>query len=709
VSLVAEIDEAFAGSPPDWLPAFAHDPVGSLTKLFTEEWFHGHLNAEDPDELLLDWADGFSEIGPAFGEALDGALADWIVMHWDSRSLWHAGSPGVTWHRALRVVALIDHKPAATAVLRERVGEADDVLGPMTRHAARDPLGWYWTVLAVTQGDDESLREKWWSFCNLAPGVAPFHGRIGLLGLRRIAGPDRGRFRESVAAGVLRLACALDQRVQDRALGQREAMQVARTAAVETRAAYPFPEAWAAVWDARADKLEERPREWLAAVFGAPRGDRPRRYAGLSLPKPDPDWFLRAGQIANLLRRHDAEAKKAATALLNEQRYYAERAGDASMLTKTLCQLSSALGPDDQRLAHEWADEAWAWERSNPFTWSTLVIALIAIGDFSTALARAAEGVERFPDDPVIATNLATALRRCGRLDDAGAVLRDAGDRFPSNANANSRELAKLVRAQSEHGVGTDDARDPVELMPGADPPAHESDAARILTEARLLLRLAALRPADERASRLDRAGALADAAVKAHPQDVEALMTEIEVLLDQSKPEDAAKLIASLPGYIAQRPPFQALRASGRLDEVRAAAPVKFEQSILIGIVDPWKQAGSEHAALSAGWPLTQLRATTAMYDGTDLGDAQDEAIRHLVEAISSDADRRAAGSGLPQRNRALRSWWLGEVQRLIPPLKATAGDVATYASLAPLLEEQSERLDAIDRQLIDAARFTA
>ncbi|MGA2927567.1 MAG: hypothetical protein ABSG43_16530, partial [Solirubrobacteraceae bacterium] len=235
----------FPTGTPRWLIAFAEDPAESLEALLGGRWYHGALNAEDSDNLLLDWARGLRDI-PEFTERLDHAFTSWIDAHWVHPDL--DTCPEVSWHRALRVIALLDaDMPNTFESLRARRDDAPDVLGPMTAGASKDPMGWYWTCLALSQPTNE-LTSVWWRLCRLEPGIPFFHGRIGLLGLRRVPGDDRGGFRSAVAAGLMRLAAALDQRVEARLLRQRVAERAAKAAAVETRRAYPFPRAWSAYW-----------------------------------------------------------------------------------------------------------------------------------------------------------------------------------------------------------------------------------------------------------------------------------------------------------------------------------------------------------------------------------------------------------------------------------------------------------------------------
>ena len=461
MSLAAEVRAAFDQPPPSWVAAFVEDPVESLTALFAGSWYHDGLNAEDPERLLLDWADGLSEV-PGFPELLDESLATWIRERW--RADLDDEQPELKWHRALLVAAsLHDQLPRALAELRARTAEAPDVLGPMTRGITLDPMGWYWTCLAEQQVDNE-LEQRWWALSELAPGTPWFHGRIGLLGLRRLPGQEMGGFREPVAFALLRLANALDAQVEARMIKQTLAQRAARAAARELRRSYPFPTEWDAFWSAHHGELDERPHGWLAAVLGEPRprGRTSRGDAGMTF---DRSWPRRTKEIAERLRRREPDAMADAEILLAEQRRYAAATGDRGGVVRALCALSSALLFTDPPTALAWAEEARRWDEWNPFAWTSTVRALAALGHDERAVVAALEAVERFPDDDVARNGLADVLKARGDLDAAEATYRDTIEHFPDNVVARAG-LAGVLKAGGDLDAAEATYRDTIGHFP---------------------------------------------------------------------------------------------------------------------------------------------------------------------------------------------------------------------------------------------------
>src|SRR3954454_1574277 len=118
MTLIESLGVEFPAGTPRWLSAFAEDPPGSLAALLAGRWYHGSLNAEDPDNLLLDWASGLRDV-PEFVDELDAAFATWIDACWVQPDL--DPRPEIAWHRALRAIALVDaDTPRAVDALRAR-------------------------------------------------------------------------------------------------------------------------------------------------------------------------------------------------------------------------------------------------------------------------------------------------------------------------------------------------------------------------------------------------------------------------------------------------------------------------------------------------------------------------------------------------------------------------------------------------------------
>src|SRR5262249_35755036 len=270
------LEEVFKGAPPSWLTYFFGEPEAALDALLTGSYYHGSLNPVDPEHLLLDWASaiGKSAIGKQdFNTRLADELSKWIDRRWgaDDREVPCADE---MWQRALRVTALLDPPPYdAIKTLRRQFDTSTARLGPMTRNPAHDPLGWYWATISRVQEDD-ALVSQWLRLCNLVPGTPVFHGHWGLLGLRRSPGADDREFRESVMLGLERYLTALDRKVEERSLRQRDATRFALGEIRDLLRTYLSQPRWRQYWSTRGN-LSTRVREWLTSAFGGSLFQRP--------------------------------------------------------------------------------------------------------------------------------------------------------------------------------------------------------------------------------------------------------------------------------------------------------------------------------------------------------------------------------------------------------------------------------------------------
>ncbi len=742
MNLVADVRATFAEPPPAWVAAFLEDPVDSLTALFTGRWYHGSLNAEDPERLLLDWVRGLSSV-EGFPELVDASMAAWIERSWGAVS--DGDRPELAWHRGLLVAATLhDELPRTIAELQTRRDDAPGFLGAMTRAVTLDPMGWYWTCLAERQ-DNEELHEQWWALAELMPGTPWFHGRIGLLGLRRIPGPDLGGFRESAASALLRLSRALDSQVDARILKQSLAQRAARAAARELRRAYPFPASWDAFWGAHHGELEERPRGWLTAVLGEPAPPRKRRSSRRAqIVTFDRSWPDRARAIAHRLREGDSDGLDDALALIDEQERFTSATGDYNGTVKTLCQLSAAALRLNPTVALTWAEAARRWDPWNAFAWTSAVRAHSSLGADDLALNMSLQASERFPENVVARNGLAETLKAQGKLDAAETTYRDTINRFPNDVVTRNGLAALLRHRAARDAAGGPEAAEQTGSLPGAatearplaaDPPSDPapSDAGtegqppaaakerashlpsdderapiRCLQNVRSMLLLARLSSGGARAALLEVTRVQIEEQLEREPQRIELLFTKVELLLDQEQHDEARGLLRSLPHYLAQRPEFLALEGRLALDELRDRPAQRYDPAQLEPVLQPWEAAGRLHSALELNVPMVRLRASSLVYDGEVLDEVRRDTIKDLHAMVRRRDEELAQPGRQPHRNAVLRMWWRERLASALPALDATDEELS-YKDMESLLTEQPELLDRLERELVDASRYTS
>ena len=254
---------------PEWLVAFDKAPFQAIDALLGGRFYFGRLNAADPEELLVDWALLLAE-EDGFIAQLDDALATWIETTWevfppDTSAARLADS----WSRLANVVTYVEDLPRAARALRDRFDDREDYLGPLSIGPSRDPLGRYLMAVAEHQ-DDQSLAPFWWRLCDLPDGVPFYHGPYaiaGLLGLPPLDESQAGAFREQPAHGIVKLAAALQKRVEEQEVQIGRARDEWLWTARRAMARLPFPHRWREVFeDAIRRGMPEECQSWLEIV-----------------------------------------------------------------------------------------------------------------------------------------------------------------------------------------------------------------------------------------------------------------------------------------------------------------------------------------------------------------------------------------------------------------------------------------------------------
>ena len=245
----------------NWLDAFRRDPTWqTLQDLLTDRVDLGSLDAVDPDDLLLRWANDPEE---NLTYVVDSALQDLVERRW-YRTDENVRLADLTWHRMMRVAASLDQAPQTTSFLWGRRYEGEQRLRALVQNSARDALGWFWAAVSLRQ-DDDSLVEKWMELCHLVDRTPVFHGRWGLLGLRR-APLDNPEL--VVAEALHEYARAVVHRVEDGELDMAQADLLVTTEMNAVRRAYPqspiLRDFWYAIFPDTSDPM----RDWLRRIFG---------------------------------------------------------------------------------------------------------------------------------------------------------------------------------------------------------------------------------------------------------------------------------------------------------------------------------------------------------------------------------------------------------------------------------------------------------
>ena len=250
--MALELDRMFQGGHiPGWLQRFESDPAEALEDLLLGRAALGHLNADEPVEILLDWLENLGERSE-FPAQVDSALARWIEQSWGRSSLPKTGSAAVlavAWSRVANLIAFEPRLVQSARQLRSVFPAQRSFLSALSEGRARDPEGRAWLAVAHHQ-EDRSLLSDWWRLSKLAPDVPWYHGIYGIQGLRGLPAESasrEGAFPTEVAEGLARLASGLAARAEEGWLELSTAREEFLRTARLTMSAYPAVR-WSSFW-----------------------------------------------------------------------------------------------------------------------------------------------------------------------------------------------------------------------------------------------------------------------------------------------------------------------------------------------------------------------------------------------------------------------------------------------------------------------------
>jgi tetratricopeptide (TPR) repeat protein len=392
--LIEASHDFFDGGTPRWILAFQDSPDAALRTLVRDEASLGHLSGADAVELLSDWV---QLLGPdsQFALRLDMTAARWIQAEWGrlpSRDSAEVGRIAHSWGTMCRLVRHLPAASHAAAGLRQHWDERNFFLGPLTTGPSQDPLGGYLRTVAHTQCDRQ-LAPAWWYLCDLPPDVRWWHGRIGVLGIRRLPREDPRQpvgFRYDVAAGLVAYADGLARGVETERLSERHARDELAGVFETTVNAFPFDD-WSTDLASMRSTVMPLAGRWLSEMTGV-----------------EP-------------------------AAIEQKIRHIPRANGGHDFVVELCRRSEHDRRTNPDAAVKQALKARDWEPWNHYTWGALGRALSARDGVGSALSVLWVAYARFPENPFALQDLGAALRLTGQLDLAVEIFRQGTLRFPTD------------------------------------------------------------------------------------------------------------------------------------------------------------------------------------------------------------------------------------------------------------------------------------
>ena len=443
-----------------WGKLLLDDPGAGLDDLLSGRRARGAQQRAEPEDFLaaLLAHPVWQEERARLIKGLDTALLNWLKERFDW-SLSDIGTFGTRAYAAqisdaLTVATRLPLPDTAQDLIHDQA-TWDNWFRGLRWPGDIDLLRQFNLVLARHQADARFV-SRWFATCDDAAWGSP-HWRTdlntGLLGLRKLPETTGTEPERRVAAALARFgALALE-----RGMDPRKVETTIRRRAAALTVLYPRHERhWQDVWGRVLEDLSSSspedasavPAHWLGHVPTRgdagdvrPPGGRQRvadRVAVYRAPLPDAE---RRRRIARKMDRaqslYDRLWKETRT-LIREHWLYASVSGETYYAVRTTHYLYDRilqLRPARACLAemHVWTLQAIEAEPGNPYIWDLWAKVLSVLGRDEASLSVRWESARRFPEDCVLRSSLAEALRDHGRMPLAEHLLRETMRDFPNN------------------------------------------------------------------------------------------------------------------------------------------------------------------------------------------------------------------------------------------------------------------------------------
>lgn len=443
-----------------WGKRLLEDADNALDAILTGRGGRGVQQRAEVDDFLADllaypiWTE---EQRQRLAEQIDGALIPWLAarLRWTPAGIDKYGLRAYVAQLAM-VLAVAARLPAPRSAYRlaEEQPYWDRQFAALRWPGDLDLRQSYDLALIQHQADHR-FAPRWFAACEHAAWFSPYWETsltTGLLGLRKLPHAPGSQPERTVAAGLTHFAVAALQR----GMGENTVALTFRRRAQALTVFYPRGREghWQGIWADVLGNLSANQRaileKWLhESVPGgwskSTSSIRPK--TAVRPTRAEMDKRLKAVRQADRL---DQNMWAKVRDLV--ERYWADAdvTGDGYFAVGAVCNFGSHLmrlrpGHHALQSLHAWAVRALDVEPYNAHPWGLWAKVLAALGRQQDSLAVRWETARRFPDNPVIRTELADALAGAEQPLVAERLLRQSIADFPDNAWCRSM-LAELLR-----------------------------------------------------------------------------------------------------------------------------------------------------------------------------------------------------------------------------------------------------------------------
>lgn len=430
---------------PAWLQELLDSPADRLDAFLRGRVFLDNANVRDPAFVLIEWV---PHLDHEKRSALEIEIKSWIARNWGVIQREVAEDQAAeAWQRVFTIIGNSSCFAESASALREFLPESEGYLAQFSVGPTLDPYESYLLALALHQHDNVLL-PLWWQLCTIPDTTPYYYGAIGLAGLINVPNPS-GTFPPHIAEGLVRYLVALGSLVERQVLNQRDAERVALSQARLLLATFPLRNRWrGALVTAILNQGSPLPplvQTWVRRAFDFMHTEHsPRQAERASDEKVD--------ELAGKLEEDPASTELLSRAqhLLSDLKQAALATGRSESFTYSLRRFSEAVVNFDPNLAFEWASTALAWNPHSPYAWTALTKAEREIATPLQALNTAFEAWERFPQNRVVSSILASTLVRLDFRAEARTVYELTADIFPASSPQVHINLSEHYRLAGE-------------------------------------------------------------------------------------------------------------------------------------------------------------------------------------------------------------------------------------------------------------------
>ena len=415
-----------------WRSDYDKEPLNAIHRLLTRKVYMGALNRNEPDEIIFRL---FHSQSNAVLSTLDSVVKEWLETYITNPESISASRWANTLIFAFSSVNRLNLS-SSFKWLTDTYEQNKSYIRALYQGPARDPEGELLRTFAQRQ-TNQQLLYLWMQICEMKEELPWHYVSIGITGLRQLPdenGDRPGDIPSSTFSGFVKMAEALYTQGGSHALKQaRELwlMELKAFFAMYTRTQQYWITNFFPLIDQQKDSIAAK---WLMKVLpGLHKHLKGKRRLNKMCHLEPPSY----GEYKSILRLIEKQAVKQITPqikdFLHKHGLYARQTGDAEYYVKNLNSIANRIYKQDADFALSLVEEAFVWQPYSSYVWSIRSKIEAFKGNVQKAIDLLWKAKRKFPENPIIRTQLANLMQHQGELETASLIYQQTMIDFPNN------------------------------------------------------------------------------------------------------------------------------------------------------------------------------------------------------------------------------------------------------------------------------------